>query len=84
MSLAAQFSVGERTVGEIVEDVCVAIVKELGYAIKTPDGEEEWQVVSDYFYERWDYPNCIGALDGCHILIEPPPELLMLRFINVC
>lgn len=48
MSLAAQFCVGERTVGKIVEEVCVAIVKELGFAIKTPDCKEDWKVCMRY------------------------------------
>lgn len=32
------------------------------------------QAVADKFYEERDYPHCIGALDGTHILIEPHSE----------
>lgn len=68
------FSVGEETVGAIVAETCLAISKELSGFIKTPETVEDWKTVADDFYTRWDYPNCIGALDGSHILIEPPPK----------
>lgn len=68
------FSVGEETVGIIVEQTCLAIVKVLSSYLKTPDTAEEWKGVANKFYERWDYPNCLGALDGSHILIDPPSK----------
>jgi hypothetical protein len=30
------------------------------------------QAIAKKNYDRWDYPNCIGALDGKHVLVEPP------------
>jgi hypothetical protein len=41
--------------------------------IKMPDTEDEWQAVADRFWEKWQFPNCIGALDGKHCEIQQPP-----------
>lgn len=37
-----------------------------------PTTEQEWQEVSKEFYLRWDFPNCLGALDGKHIKFRAP------------
>lgn len=68
------FSIGEETVSQIVSETCLAIVKVLSSFLRTPETAEEWEKVAKDFYDRWDYPNCVGALDGSHILIEPPPN----------
>ena len=37
-----------------------------------PSTLEEWrQIASDYF-SQWQFPNCIGELDGKRILIQKP------------
>ena len=37
-----------------------------------PQSEQDWKEISAKFYEEWDFPNCLGALDGKHFAIECP------------
>ena len=42
--------------------------------MQVPKTESEWERIADEFASRWQFPNCIGAMDGKHILIRPPPN----------
>jgi len=37
-----------------------------------PSCENEWKVVAANFGHRWNFYNCIGAMDGKHFKIDPP------------
>ena len=34
----------------------------------------EWQIIGREFESRWNFPNCLGAVDGKHVRITPPPD----------
>jgi hypothetical protein len=34
--------------------------------------EEEWKEKGEEFYSLWQFPNCIGVIDGNHIEIQAP------------
>lgn len=38
-----------------------------------PESEGEWSTIARGFEEKWQFPHCLGAIDGKHIRITPPP-----------
>ena len=34
--------------------------------------KDKWKSIADEFYETWNFPNCIGAIDGKHVMIQCP------------
>ncbi|XP_020496176.1 uncharacterized protein [Labrus bergylta] len=73
-SLSYQFRVGLSTIRQLVPETCAAIYKVLkDKYLKCPDTVQEWQQVADGFQAQWNFPNCLGALDGKHVNIRPPP-----------
>ena len=40
--------------------------------LQIPESENEWKDISQNFAEKWNFPNCLGALDGKHVAIQKP------------
>lgn len=38
-----------------------------------PETEDEWKSIARQFEEKWQFPHCLGAVDGKHVRITPPP-----------
>ena len=68
------FGVSKSTVCLVTKDVCTAIVRVLlPKYIKIPSGDSLKDVV-DGCVHKWEFPPCIGAVDGTHIPIKSPEE----------
>lgn len=66
--------------GEAVQPVCQAIWEELGPKVIPQPNEDYWKYQERGFCERWQFPNCIGAIDGKHIRIQAPPNSVSLFY----
>ncbi|KAL4136006.1 hypothetical protein QTP88_007580 [Uroleucon formosanum] len=74
------YTLCHSTVQGIVIEVCNAIILKLKEeCIKTPQ-KEDWERIAIEFWEIRNFPNCIRALDGKHIVIEAPPNTGSLYF----
>ena len=73
-SLSLQFRISRSTVSYIVSQVCMAIYKNMAHLyLKTPKSVKDWEDIASEFEAKWQYPNCIGAIDGKHIVMQQPP-----------
>lgn len=58
---------------KIIRETCEAIwiALKMEY-LKTPATTSNWLNTAKGFEEEWNFPNCIGALDGKHIMMDCP------------
>lgn len=45
-----------------------------------PNTTNEWYKISEEFNNKWNYPNCLGAMDGKHVSIRCPKNTGSLNF----
>lgn len=70
-SIAFSFRLGETTINRIVKETCFAI-KDIVMLLYIPNTtSEKWTNVQMDFYEKWNFPNCVGAVDGKRASISP-------------
>uniref|UniRef100_A0A8C1ZID6 DDE Tnp4 domain-containing protein n=1 Tax=Cyprinus carpio TaxID=7962 RepID=A0A8C1ZID6_CYPCA len=66
-SLSFQFRVAVSTIRQFIPETCSANYQVLkDKYLKGPDSVEQWQQVEHGFETQWNFPNCLGALDGKH------------------
>lgn len=50
------------------------------FMLQIPPNEDEWKVIANDFEKTWNYPHCIGAMDGKHIVLQSPKNSGSLFF----
>ena len=65
---------GKPTIEEAINDTCAAIWAVLQPMVMPEPKREDWQRIERGFRHRWNFPNCVGAVDGKNISINKPPE----------
>ncbi|GFN95478.1 nuclease harbi1-like protein [Plakobranchus ocellatus] len=73
-SLAFSFRLGFRTVRCIVQETCVLIWTLLQPQFLPKPDADLWAKTADGYFSKWDFPNCIGSIDGKHIPLTKPPN----------
>ena len=67
------FRVTVPAVFEIVHEVYQKIWEVIGAKfVVLPKTSKEWLKISSDFEARWDYPYCLGAINGKHINLKAP------------
>ena len=71
-TLGHMFLIGTPTECNIIRETCQVIWNVLSPDFLKPPTADEWGKISKDFYEIWNLPNCIGAVDGKHVPIKCP------------
>lgn len=64
----------------IVVEVCTAIIQEMTEECMPTPTKENWLKISEEFWNIWNFPNCLGAIDGKHVVITAPANSGSLYF----
>ena len=74
-TIAFNFRVGRSTVCKIIAETLQALYEVLEPVyMKPPASHIEWLKIAKEYEELWNFPMCIGSLDGKHVVIEAPPN----------
>ena len=75
-TISLSYRISKTSVSIIIKETTDALWKvlsERGF-IKAPSSEEEWGEIADQFERKWNFGNCIGTIDGKHVLMQAPPR----------
>lgn len=72
--LAYSFRISKSAVAAIVIETCRAIWNKLVDTHMPEPTEADFKKTSDDFWNKWQFPNCIGCVDGKHIRIKKPKK----------
>ncbi|XP_044764699.1 putative nuclease HARBI1 isoform X1 [Coccinella septempunctata] len=72
--MAYSYRMGERTVSEIVEEVCDALWNHLRSQVLAEPTTSDWIKIANDFKDNCQFDHCIGAIDGKHVSIKAPPN----------
>ena len=72
---ANAFGLSRSAVSVIVRRVCSAICEHMGpQLIRLPVTEAEVKEKTNKFFSHWQFPQCLGAVDGTHVYIKQPSD----------
>lgn len=69
-SISYQFRVSTSLVSKLIKETCKAIWIVLKDSAFPPLTTERWYSHARSFEEKWNFPHCIGAVDGKLVVIE--------------
>jgi hypothetical protein len=61
-----------NTIRQIVYEVCGAIWSSLQPLHMPISSEELLKENTSEFFEKWNFPNCVGCIDGKHFCLKCP------------
>lgn len=71
-ALAFSFRMGKTTIADVVYSTCSALWLELVNIHMPHPTQTDFMKIADDYYRLWQFPNCIGSLDGKHCRIKCP------------
>ncbi|XP_047115635.1 protein ALP1-like [Schistocerca piceifrons] len=71
-TISFSYRLGKSTVAATVHDISRTVIDLLLEEVMPVPNEEKWNAIAEEFWTKWQFPNCIGSLDGKHVRIQAP------------
>lgn len=71
-SIAESYRLSKSTVCRIISETCEAIFLTLQDEYLAPPTSGNFAEIKDSFWKKWNFPQCCGAIDGKHCVIQCP------------
>ena len=71
-TIAMNYRISPSSVGRIIYETCEALWQVLENYLECPESDSDWRKIADEFNLIWNFPQCIGALDGKHVVMQAP------------
>ena len=75
VTIAASYRISPTSTGRIIKESTGAIwniLLEKGF-LQPSQSSKDWENISRGFENRWNFPHCVGALDGKHVIGKQAP-----------
>lgn len=87
-SISYNFRVAEQTVSQIIRETCGVIWNRLSPVYVPYPTPAHLRVIAADFERLWNMPNCVGAIDGKHIVVQVrhencPSNVLISEFCQL-
>ncbi|XP_037913569.1 uncharacterized protein LOC119653116 [Hermetia illucens] len=71
--IASVYRISKQHFGKIIDEVSIGLISALNEYISPYDDNVMINAANDFNYQ-WNFPNCVGSIDGKHIAIKCPPK----------
>ncbi|KAB0790574.1 hypothetical protein PPYR_15024, partial [Photinus pyralis] len=71
-NLGWEFRVGHSTVSKVIYETCEAIWETLQPIYLKSPSETDWMSIGENFFNKWNFPHTLGAIDGKHVQMHCP------------
>ena len=82
ITVSYSYTLGHATVCQMVRETCWVIVNTLLKEVMPEQSEEQWRAIAKDFWNIWNFPNCIGTMDGNQVNIEAPANMAQCILIT--
>ena len=76
VTLATCYRISSSVVSRVIKKTSKVIWDNLQKRkfVDAPIHRESWLHIANEFEKKWDFPHCIGVIDGKHVVIQAPPR----------
>ena len=72
--MAWNYRIGKTTAHKIIKETCNILWEVLAPSQLPVPTVEDWENIALEYYTQWNLPNCVGAVDGKHVIINAPKK----------